>query len=60
LEAEQKFRVLLVKIIRCFAINDAAHQQRAGDACCGEADNIHDAFRLIESNQPDIAIVDLA
>ena len=26
---------------------------------CGEADNIHDALRLIESDKPDIAIVDL-
>jgi DNA-binding NarL/FixJ family response regulator len=26
---------------------------------CGEADNIHDALRLIESEKPDIAIVDL-
>ena len=30
-----------------------------GMTVCGEADNIHDAFRLIESGQPDVAIVDL-
>jgi len=30
-----------------------------GMTVCGEANNIHDAFRLIESTGPDIAIVDL-
>lgn len=30
-----------------------------GMTVCGEADNIHDAFRLIESTGPDVAIVDL-
>lgn len=30
-----------------------------GMAVCGEADNIKDAMRLIQKNQPDIAIVDI-
>src|SRR5207253_4360633 len=30
-----------------------------GMTVCGEADNIHDAFQLIETKAPDIAIVDL-
>jgi DNA-binding NarL/FixJ family response regulator len=61
METEQKFRVLLVEDHPMF--RDQLTQlinKEPGMTVCGEADNIHDAFRGIESKQPDIAIVDLS
>ena len=60
METEQKFRVVLVEDHPMF--RDQLAQlinKEPGMIVCGEADNIHDAFRLIETSQPDVAIVDL-
>lgn len=59
-QAQQKYRVVLVEDHPMF--RDQLAQlinKEPGMTVCGEADNIHDAFRLIESKAPDIAIVDL-
>lgn len=57
---QQKFRVVLVEDHPMF--RDQLTQlinKEPEMTVCGEADNIHDGFNLIESSQPDIAIVDL-
>ena len=60
METPPKFRVVLVEDHPMFReqlmqlIN-----KEPGMTVCGQADNIQDAFRLIEANHPDIAIVDL-
>src|SRR5256885_17028131 len=59
-EALQKFRVVLVEDHPMFREQLAQLiNKEPGMTVCGEADNIHDAFQLIESKAPDIAIVDL-
>ena len=61
MDSTQKFDVLLVEDHPMF--RDQLTQlinKEPGMTVCGEADNIHDAFRVIESKQPDIAIVDLS
>ena len=56
----QKFRVVLVEDHPMFREQLAQLiNKEATMTVCGEADNIHDALRLIESERPDIAIVDL-
>ena len=61
MEREQKFRVVLVEDHPMFREQLAQLiNKEPGMTICAEADNVHDAFRLIESNQPDIAIVDLS
>jgi DNA-binding NarL/FixJ family response regulator len=59
-ETQEKFRVVLVEDHPMF--RDQLGQlinKEPGMQVCGEADNISDAFNLIESQEPDIAIVDL-
>lgn len=59
-EIEQKHRVILVEDHPMF--RDQLAQlinKEPRMSVCGEADNIHDAFRLIEETMPDVAIVDL-
>jgi DNA-binding NarL/FixJ family response regulator len=59
-ETQKQFRVILVEDHPMFREQLAQLINREpGMSVCGEADNIHDAFRLIESTAPDIAIVDL-
>jgi DNA-binding NarL/FixJ family response regulator len=59
-EAAQKFRVVLVEDHPMFREQLAQLiNKEPGMTVCGETDNIHDAFQLIESKAPDIAIVDL-
>src|SRR5438552_16408214 len=59
-KASQRFRVVLVEDHPMFREQLAQLiNKEPGMMVCGEADNIHDAFQLIESNTPDIAIVDL-
>src|SRR5436853_7840514 len=59
-EGLQKFRVVLVEDHPMFREQLAQLiNKEPGMTVCGEADNIHDAFQLIESKAPDIAIVDL-
>src|SRR5437763_2061674 len=59
-EALKKFRVGLVEDHPMFREQLAQlSNKEPGMTVCGEADNIHDAFQLIESKAPDIAIVDL-
>ena len=61
METEQKFQVMLVEDHPMFREQLAQLiNKEPGMTVCGEADNVHDAFQLIESNQPDIAIVDLS
>jgi len=56
----QTFRVVLVEDHPMFREQLAQLiNKEATMTVCGEADNIHDALRLIESKKPDIAIVDL-
>src|SRR5438128_501155 len=56
----QEFRVVLVEDHPMFREQLAELiNKEASMRVCGEADNIHDALRLIESEKPDIAIVDL-
>ena len=56
----QRFRVVLVEDHPMFREQLAQLiNKEATMTVCGEADNIHDALRLIESKKPDIAIVDL-
>jgi DNA-binding NarL/FixJ family response regulator len=59
-QTHEKFRVVLVEDHPMF--RDQLGQlinREPGMQVCGQADNISDAFNLIESHQPDIAIVDL-
>lgn len=59
-ETQRKVRVVLVEDHPMF--RDQLAQlinKEPGMSVCGEADNIQDAFNLIETSQPDIAIVDL-
>ena len=59
-ELQQKFRVVLVEDHPMF--RDQLTQlinKEPEMMVCGEADNVHDAFTLIDSQKPDIAIVDL-
>lgn len=59
-DAQRKFRVALVEDHPMF--RDQLAQlinKETGMVVCGETDNIHDAFNMIELSQPDIAIVDL-
>ena len=59
-EAQKQFRVILVEDHPMFREQlTQLINKEPGMTVCGEADNIHDAFRLIESTGPDIAIVDL-
>src|SRR6266403_4518148 len=59
-EGLQKFRVVLVEDHPMFREQLAQLiNKEPGMTVCGEADNIHDALRLIESEKPDVAIVDL-
>jgi DNA-binding NarL/FixJ family response regulator len=59
-EAAQKFRVVLVEDHPMFREQLAQLIGRQPDMCvCGEADNIREALRLLESNPADIVIVDL-
>src|SRR5947207_15680967 len=59
-EALQKFRVVLVEDHPMFREQLAQLiNKEPAMTVCGEADNIHDAFQLIETKAPDIAIVDL-
>jgi DNA-binding NarL/FixJ family response regulator len=61
MDRDQKFHVVLVEDHPMFREQLAQLiNKEPGMTVCGEADNVHDAFRLIESNQPDIAIVDLS
>ena len=56
----QTFRVVLVEDHPMFREQLAQLiNKEATMTVCGEADNIHDALRLIELEKPDIAIVDL-
>jgi len=56
----QKFTVMLVEDHPMFREQLAQLiNKEASTTVCGEADNIHDALRMIESEKPDIAIVDL-
>jgi DNA-binding NarL/FixJ family response regulator len=59
-EAAQTFRVVLVEDHPMFReqLTQLIHKE-PGMTVCGEADNIHDALRLIELTSADIAIVDL-
>ena len=59
-EAQTKFRVVLVEDHPMF--RDQLAQlinKEPGMSVCGETDNIQNALNLIETSQPDIAIVDL-
>jgi len=59
-EAQKEFGVVLVEDHPMFREQlTQLINKEPGMTVCGEADNIHDAFRLIESTGPDIAIVDL-
>src|SRR6266480_4985607 len=59
-EAPQKFRVVLVEDHPMFREQlTQLINKEPGMKVCGEADNIHDALRLIEEERPDVAIVDL-
>ena len=61
METQPKFRVVLVEDHPMF--REQLRQlinKEPGMSVCGEADNIRDAFRLIEANNPDVAIVDLS
>jgi DNA-binding NarL/FixJ family response regulator len=60
MEIEQKFRVVLVEDHPMFReqLTQLINKERAM-IVGGEADNIHSAFQLIETQNPDIAIVDL-
>src|SRR5438552_3439642 len=59
-EALQKSRIVLVDVHPMFRKQLAQLiNKEPGMTVCGEADNNHDAFQLIESKAPDIAIVDL-
>src|SRR5437660_9867958 len=56
----QEFSVVLVEDHPMFREQLAQLiNKEASMRICGEADNIHDALRLIESEKPDISIVDL-
>src|SRR5207253_7313551 len=59
-EELQKFRVVLVEDHPMFReqLAQLINKER-GMTVWGEGDNIRDAFQLIESKAPDIAIVDL-
>jgi DNA-binding NarL/FixJ family response regulator len=58
--ADQKFRVVLVEDHPMFREQlGQLINKETSMTVCGEADNIHDGFRLIESEKPDVAIVDL-
>src|SRR5437660_3815404 len=59
-EGLQKSRVVLVEDHPMFREQLAQLiNKEPAMTVCGEADNIHDAFQLIETKAPDIAIVDL-
>src|SRR5438270_11591034 len=60
MDVPQKFRVVLVEDHPMFReqLSQLINKERAM-IVCGEADNIHSAFQLIETQNPDIAIVDL-
>jgi DNA-binding NarL/FixJ family response regulator len=59
-QAPEKFRVVLVEDHPMFREQLAHLINKEPDMCvCGEADNIRDAVQLLESNPPDIVIVDL-
>jgi len=59
-EAQKEFGVVLVEDHPMFREQlTQLINREPGMTVCGEANNIHDAFRLIESTGPDIAIVDL-
>jgi DNA-binding NarL/FixJ family response regulator len=60
MEIPQKFRVVLVEDHPMFReqLSQLINKERAM-IVCAEADNIHTAFQLIETEKPDIAIVDL-
>ena len=59
-EAQKEFGVVLVEDHPMFREQlTQLINKEPGMTVCGEANNIHDAFRLIESTGPDIAIVDL-
>ena len=58
--ARRKFRVVLIEDHPMFRDQMAELINKEPDMCvCGETDNIHDAFNMIETHQPDVAIVDL-
>jgi DNA-binding NarL/FixJ family response regulator len=58
--ASEKFRVMLVEDHPMFREQLAHLINKESDMCvCGEADNIREALQLIESDSPDIVIVDL-
>src|SRR2546421_11650104 len=60
IEAPKKSRVVLVEDHPMFREQLAQLiNKEPAMTVCGEADNIHDAFQLIETKAPDIAIVDL-
>lgn len=59
-ETRDKRRVVLVEDHPMFRDQLAQLINREPDmSVCGEADNIQEAFNLIEAHQPDVAIVDL-
>lgn len=59
-EVPQKFRVVLVEDHPMFREQlTQLINKEPGMTVCGEADNIHDALQLIESQGADVAIVDL-
>src|SRR5205807_3358810 len=59
IEAPKKSRVVLVEDHPMFREQLAQLiNKEPAMTVCGEADNIHDAFQLIETKAPDIAIVD--
>jgi len=59
-EAQKEYGVVLVEDHPMFREQlTQLINKEPGMTVCGEANNIHDAFRLIESTGPDIAIVDL-
>jgi len=58
--APQKFRIILVEDHPMFREQLTHLISKESDMCvCGEADNVRDAWRLLESNPADIVIVDL-
>src|SRR5437899_11209787 len=58
--APEKFQIILVEDHPMFREQLTHLISKESDMyVCGEADNVHDAWRLLESNPADIIIVDL-